>query len=232
MPVEVTDTDESRKDGIPLIESLQKVSPQLAERAVEEIRKGLELEAQKGKYKIQILFHSKRSDHNPMTWAISFWESGKRLHGGGDEMMFICRRHSDAKKIRPPMEAVTSRVVVTPTGCDGLISGGIAQLGTIVCPTCGSKHETDQIADSLHYHGDANKCAQVLEYWWRKLDCNADLYAKYRSDDPRTMLMAKTYGVWKAKQKKGLTIYPLPRIMADLNAGASALNRFKAFVTA
>lgn len=50
-------------------------------------------ELDKAKYKIEVLFHpTLRSAlaHKPFPAMITLWESGKRLHGGGDEKMYWC----------------------------------------------------------------------------------------------------------------------------------------------
>ena len=55
----------------------------------------------KAKHKIQIWFKSDRSLTKPIAFSLSAWQSGLRLHGGGDEMMFICRRHEKARHVAP-----------------------------------------------------------------------------------------------------------------------------------
>jgi hypothetical protein len=210
------------------------VSAALIAKMEEEIKVGNEKQAQKAAFKIQITFHSKRSTHLPMAWTLSFWESGKRLHGGGDEMMFVCRRHTDAPKLPPEALMAVAKMgrEVKEKGCDMLMPGILADGGIITCPRCNLTHRTEDIGDSLYYYGTAQKCAEVLEKWFRQLDSNADIFVKYRSDDPRTKVMAKSYGAYKAKVLKGMTIYPLENIIKDTAAGSSVLARFKALVTA
>lgn len=196
----------------------------------EESRKTAEEMAKKAKYKIQIWFRSTRSMHKPVAYSLSFWESGKRLHGGGDEMMFICRRHNHAPKLKPFDVAMAKKTTVR--GCDGLIPGGLADTGVIVCPHCHVKHKPDQIGDSIFYRTSIDQASVVLANWWRKLDGNADLYAKYSPEDPRSILMARNYDYRTAREKKGLTIYPLQNILKDTLSGATIESRFKAFITA
>ena len=73
----------------------------LEQKIAEENKKSAEEMAKKADYKIQIWFRSERSINKPLTYSLSFWESGKRLHGGGDEMMYICRRHKTAQTATP-----------------------------------------------------------------------------------------------------------------------------------
>lgn len=191
-----------------------------------------EIQKKKANHKIQIWFVTDRKLHGTCSYSISFWESGKRLHGGGDEMMFLCRRHEGAPKLAP-MEVVSPKANVGPRGCGKLIPGGLAELsGFVVCPHCQTKHRTDQIGDSVFYKTSIKDAAKVLADWWRKLDCDADVYVKYAPSDPRTMLMAQTMGFKKARELKGLTIYPLAHIIQDTLTGATVESRFEALLTA
>jgi hypothetical protein len=188
--------------------------------------------AEKADYKIQIWFTSDRKQSGPCSYTVSFWESGKRLHGGGDEMMFVCRRHASAPSVKP-FEAVGAKVSTTDKGCDRLIPGELVQPdGRVVCPHCQTIHRSDQIADSIFYRTDMTKASEILANWWRRLNCNADIYVKFCPTDPRVRMMADTLGVKKARQLKGLTIYPLQRIIKDTSAGASVEARFRALLTA
>jgi hypothetical protein len=201
----------------------------LQRRIIEENEKSAERMSKKADYKIQIWFKSERSMHKPVAFSLSFWESGKRLHGGGDEMMFICRRHAEAPKATPFEVAAAHKA--TERGCDLLIPGGLAQ-GIIVCPHCGLRHKPNEIGDSIFYRVSVDQAANILETWWSRLECNADLYAKYAPTDPRTALMYQNYNHRVAREKKGLTIYPLENILKDTIAGSSIHSRFKAFITA
>lgn len=204
----------------------------LIQKLAAENRKSQEEMEKKADYKIQIWFRSDRSMRHPIAYTLSFWESGKRLHGGGDEMMYLCRRHVEAPKIAPFEVAFSKKEHLGPKGCDGFIPGGLLSAGIVVCPNCHTRHDTTHIGDSIFYRQPVQKVAETLAYWWRKMDCNADIYAKYRPDDPRTMMMSQNYCPRTAREKKGLTIYPLPNILKDTMNGASVESRFKAFITA
>lgn len=204
----------------------------ILKKAAEEDKKSAAEMAKRAKYKIQIWFQSARHTQGPVTYSISFWESGKRLHGGGDEMMFICRRHDRAKPIAP-FEAVSPKAPPGSKGCGKLIPGGVAELtGVLLCPHCGTKHRTDEVGDAVLYRTSIEKASEILATWWRKLDCNADIYVKYCPTDPRVILMSKTMSPQVAREKKGLTIYPLANILKDTLVGATVESRFKALLTA
>lgn len=207
------------------------ISPELLDRIKTEVAKGKDEQEKMAEYKIQIVFSSDRSIAKPVSFSLSFWESGKRLHGGGDEMMFICRRHADAPRVTPK-DIVVPNAKATERGCDGLISGGLTQGGILVCPHCHTKHTTDQVGDSVFYRCTSDQAAHILAHWWRKLGHKADLYSKFTPTDPRTIAMRDTYGWQKARELRGLTIYPLARIIEDTSVGATVESRFKAFLLA
>ena len=189
--------------------------------------------AKKAKYKIQIWFKSDRSDRASIAFSLSFWESGKRMHGGGDEMMFVCRRHADAPAPPKHVLAAARMVNSSPNGCGAIIPGDLVQPGGhVVCPNCQMLHAAHDIADAIFYRLPVSKAATVLADWWRKLESNADIYAKYRPSDPRVAQMAKNYDPITARMKKGLTIYPLERILIDTLHGATVESRMKAFILA
>lgn len=213
----------------------EKASAIMLQRKIEaeNVKAAAEL-AKKAKYKIQIWFTSQRTSKKATAFTLSAWESGKRLHGGGDEMMFMCRRQRAAGKVTPKdVVAVGGTREATPVGCGGLISGGLAiPNGDIICPHCHTKHKTEHIGDSIYYNMTMDRASHMLGQWWYHLGGDADIYMKCRADDPRTRLMAQTMGFKKARQRKGLTIYPLAHIIKDTSAGQTLEGAFKAFLTA
>jgi len=205
----------------------------LFDRIAEAEKKNAEEMSKKAKYKIQIWFKSDRSIHKPVLYTLSAWESGKRLHGGGDEMMFLCRRHQGARKLSRFDVVASTKKDIGPLGCNKFIPGElIGPGGVVVCPHCGVRHKSDQIGDSVLYNTTVDVAARVLTDWWLRLDSNADLYAKYTPTDPRTIMMSRGYNARLAREKKGLTIYPLANIIQDTMNGSSPEARFKAFITA
>jgi len=190
----------------------------------------------KAHWKLQIWFKSDRSIHKPITFTLTFWESGKRLHGGGDESAFICRRNPNAPKpVRPPFLALGKSPFpkeASVDGCNTIIPGDQAVNGYVICPGCGVRWDTEHIADSLYYVLPVEVASTVIAEWFRKLDSDCDLYLKYRPEDVRAKMMAQTYGLAEAIRNKGLLIYPLRNIMRELAAGATLESRIKAVMLA
>ena len=132
------------------LEKVERTRRILEVRIQEEAAKSAEEMAKKADYKIQIWFKSDRSLTKPVAYTLSFWESGKRLHGGGDEMMYICRRHADAPKVTPFEVGHVAKKEIGEGGCSGLIPGGLLSPGgLVVCPHCNIRHMATQIGDSI-----------------------------------------------------------------------------------
>lgn len=188
----------------------------------------------KGKYKIQIWFKSDRSDKKPIAFSLSAWQSGKRLHGGGDEMMFLCRRHAGVRDLLPSEIAFSESHKITPgpRGCGLFIPGENSVNGRVVCPHCGANHDAEHVGDAVFFRLTVDNAVKVLVNWYRKLGGCADLYAKYTPLDPRTIMMSKAIDPRTAREKKGLTIYPWKNILEDTSNGSSLESRFRAFILA
>ena len=189
----------------------------------------------KASHKIQIWFKSDRSMKKPIAFSLSAWQSGKRLHGGGDEMMFICRRHADAPSItRSDLKHRMPDHKVEPQsrGCGLFIPGENNINDKIMCPHCGAEHKAEHIGDAVFYRLTVNDAAKVLVDWYNKLGGSVDLYAKYSPTDPRTVMMANSHSIQTARSKKGLTIYPWKNILQDVSNGSTLHSRFKAFILA
>jgi len=196
-------------------------------------KKSAEIMRAKATYKIQIWFRHNRRLFGDNQFTLSFWESGKRLHGGGDEKMFVCRRlRSAPKPNRRDAIGLMNKGDVKERGCDHLIPGALVSMGLVVCPHCGMRHDSAYLVDSVLYEMDMTKASEILEMWWRRLDGDADVYVKFAPDDPRTLVMADEMGFRKARRRKGLTIYPLAHIIKDISNGASVQSRFRSLLTA
>lgn len=185
----------------------------------------------KATYKIQIWIRSDRSVHKPLAFTLSFWESGKRLHGGGDESMWVCRK----KPTAPRPKGVAYRPEFfkkepTPEGCDSVIPGDHAVGGFVVCPQCGIRWNTEHIADSLFYRLPVETAARVIADWYHQLGDDCDLYVKFRNEDIRVRMMARTLGIKRAQEMKGLVIYPNANIIQECSGGTTVESRFKALL--
>lgn len=195
----------------------------------------------KARYKIEIQFGAGRSISalKPSIGVLLMWESGKRFHGGGDQIMYWCG-YKD---------------------CECPISTDYFANFSVACPACNRESFLDH--DSKAYHvkevkksgGNVEsfkrmpivfseryfrlppvKLAGLIENTWRRLGCNADIYLKFHPTDIRYRTMMETAkdidNMERARRLRGLSIYPLANILKDTAAGAEVRRRFLSFITA
>lgn len=178
-------------------------------------------DAKKGRFKIEVLFGSARSMHKPTPGIVCFWESGAKLHGGGDSKVYICPgKHLGANTCEAPI----------PDDGNGF--------GNLVCPKCGYVWKADQVIGEILANLSLRAWSEVLLKYFALLGHNADIYLKYAKDDIRYAAnieqSKQAHGelLSKARSEMVPSIYPLNRIIADTAAGADLAARFFAFVTA
>ncbi len=166
----------------------------------------------KAKFKIEIKFRGDRKlfGDNSIGWQV--YESGKHLHGGGDELVYWCiSRKEDG------------------TGCGAPIIGSNIIQGVALCMSCKRQINASMLTSNfvikMTMHKLATECAKL----WRKLDGSADIYCKYSREDIRYKIMEQKVGAEKARALQGLFIYPLSNIIKDCSAGASLESRLEAF---
>ena len=166
-------------------------------------------------YKIEVQFGKDRSTWKPFPGALSLFLSGTKLHGGGDEKLYMC-----------PGE-----------GCNGVIFPKERLGATVVCRTCEMMWpETELIGELLLFLTPQNWAA-VLCRMFARLEHKSDIYLKYHPTDIRYQsameLARKTGGdmVGQARRNRGLHIYPLKNIIKDTASGGDLYKRFVAFLT-
>lgn len=177
----------------------------------------------KAKFKIEIMFGKQRSTSNPTPGVMSFWASGAKLHGGGDDKLYLCPGSRLGKN-----------------QCQALLLDQYNNSQGIVCPTCGTMWRHEDVIGELFFNLPMRKWAEVIYRYYRLCDYNADIYLKHAREDIRSVSLAQVKkATWKGSQllertrdKRAKWIYPLQRIITDTQAGADLLGRFYAFLTA
>lgn len=175
------------------------------------------------KYKLEVMFGEDRSVHKPFSGVVTWWESGNKLHGGGDSKMYLCPR-----KERAGMD------------CNGFLPDSCNGLNFIVCPKCKSLWRSEEVFGEVFYRLSMKKWSDVLLSWFLKLELNADIRIKYARDDIRRAVIheqeRKLQGelLTKARsfERRSTSIYSLANIIKDTNAGAGLHARILAFVKA
>lgn len=175
----------------------------------------------KAKYKVELMFVRARSTWKPTWGAISIWESGAKLHGGGDGAMYFC----PGKKLGK-------------NDCEMPIPSYSNAMGHMVCPHCGSVWDS-KAPHNVHIGNYTMRTwAELLYKYYRVLGHDADLYLKHSPDDIRSiaaMEQERQLGgdlLTRMRNSRALHIYPLANIIKDTAAGADILSRFYAFLTA
>lgn len=190
-------------------------------------------------YKMEVHFGKNRSTHKPFPGLLTIWESGRRLHGGGDEKMYWCGWSECGKPIKSEFFG----------------------LNHVVCPTCKKEMFLDEVAKQQHidymkkegrnprdiealpivvgerlFKMSPPNIAKLLVKTFEELGRNADLYLKYHPLDIRYVGKDETTAnlnrLVQARENRQPVIYPLRRIIKDVVAGADLHARFLAMITA
>lgn len=195
------------------------------QRAVEQRLKDMDMlfgsEPRRATYKLEVIFNDERSFHHPFGGIVTLWESGNKLHGGGDTKLYLC----------PGQELKNN-------GCDGLLADTTRGLRFMVCAKCGSMWRPEQVHGEVFYKLTMGKWADVLLQWFTRLNLDADIRLKYARDDIRTVatleqerqmrgeLLAKA----RSEERMSTSIYPLTHIIKDTSNGAGLHGRILAFL--
>lgn len=167
-------------------------------------------------YKIEIMFGPKRSPQGPNNVVIQLYESGRRLNGDADDRMYWCR----------------DVVMGSNLGCGKPIPSGAIQGGVAYCPSCQKAIRADMLTGEQYHRITTQNLAAKTVTLFHDLRDNADIYCKYSPGDVRYQAVLKERGFEKARQLRGLFIYPLKNILKDISTGSSLSSRFRAFLSA
>lgn len=178
-------------------------------------------EHKKAKYKIELLFQAKRSGRTAFAGALSLWESGAKLHGGGDTKIYECPAR--AKKI---------------SDCQGLIPDASQGYGFLVCPDCKKVWKGEDVHGEVFARLTTDGWAQLVYKYFARLGHNADIYVKSPKVDIRQVAQLEQVKqmmgekLSSARTRREVYIYPLRNIIQDTSAGADLLGRFRALLSA
>lgn len=217
MPVEHTEwKNQEEVDRVPELSDEEKDALAQKMRAMDKLL----ADSGKAKYKIELMFVRARSTWKPTRGIITFWESGTKLHGGGDTSMKICPGKRLGKN-----------------DCVAFISDTTIGLGHCVCPECGTVWKGEQVIDAHIGNYTMRDWADILYKYFRLLGHNCDIYLKHSPDDIRSAAFQETQGktsdaLTGTRRRRALHIYPLANIIKDTSAGSDILTRIYAFLTA
>lgn len=201
-------------------------APVLSEEDKHEMQKRMEAldkvlaTQKKAKYKLELFFGKARSTRVAIPGALSFWESGTKLHGGGDTKVYFCPGKQQKKN-----------------DCEKIIPFAFNAYGFMVCPHCGETWKGGQVIGEVLGRHTMQDWSKLLLKYHMRLDQNCDIYLKHSPDDIRSVAareQEKTRGgeLLAKARKRALHVYPLKNIITDTLNGSDLLGRFYAFLTA
>ena len=183
------------------------------------------------KYKIEIHFNKNRTTSGPNTAAITVFESGARLNGEGDEMVYICSERDQGLALNMPN--VQDRAVIRGyDGCGNVIPGSQLRGGVAMCTNCDYIIKSESLTSTLLVNLTTKKLSVLVTDLFRKLGSDADIYIKYHPTDIRSKALNNPHALDSSRMSRGLTIYPLHNIIKDTSGGASIEGRFQALFSA
>jgi hypothetical protein len=109
---------------------------------------------------------------------------------------------------------------------------------SVVCRKCTMTWPETKLVGELFFVLTSQNWAKVLERWFLLVGSKADIYLKYHRDDIRTQAALEQERqkggdlLNKARNNRGMHIYPLHNIIRDTSNGANLQDRFLAFVRA
>lgn len=198
--------------------------------ALAERKKGIDrlLEEQGlAKYKLEVMFSHRHTGRAPTPGTVTWWESGNKLHGGGDSKMYLC-------------DNVSGHPELDGRGCKALIPDSANGLQFVVCPNCGHLWNPEYMVGEVFYRLSLQKWVDVLLMWYQRLEMRADIRVKYMRmgireaqagmKDPRIGgdLLRKSRTI----EQRLVYIYPLKNIIKDTSAGADLSGRISALLKA
>ena len=203
-------------------------------------------------YKIEVMLGKGRTLNGPNKAAVLVWESGKRMHGGGDQLMYQCMPR-DLYRLTPDnkhLDAIAPNTKMAP-GCGHFIPNsfvspqvtGFTKDGqpktqySALCPFCGREWPDMGWLTSERYGRWTMKVlSEILADIWVGMNEDplkrADIYLKYHESDIRVAAMASAETLEKARQLKGLQIYLLNSILKDTVTGKSVARAIQGFLQA
>ena len=193
------------------------------EKQVTALRKLLGDKKVVAKYKLEILFGKARSRAESTPGVMSFWHSGARFHGGGDDKLYICPGAS-----------------LKESNCHAIMQESYNVTEGVVCPACGTIWTHEAVIGELFFRLSMQNWATAVYRYFRLLEYNCDIYLKFAPEDIRTIALAQadrqtfkgSRQLEGARAKRARAIYPLHNIIKDTSAGADLLTRIHAFLVA
>lgn len=173
------------------------------------------------KYKIDLLFGRNFRLSEPSAGALSFFESGNKLHGGGDTIIHFCPGKGLGR-----------------SDCEAPILDGGHGYGFLICPECHTAWQGEQVFGQILARLTPAGWAKLVLKYFLKFGMKADIRIKYHPDDLRSAAMREQNkqkmgdDLNAVRAKRATRIYKLSALIKDTNAGADLEGRILAFIRA
>lgn len=173
------------------------------------------------KYKLELLLGKDFSMSKPCTGALSFWESGSKLHGGGDTILYVCP--GKAKGV---------------SSCEAFIPDDSQGYGFLVCHKCGTTWKGEEVSGQILARLPVAGWGQLLTKYFHRLEQKADIVLKYHPLDIRSAAASEQEKqqmgdrLMGTRNKRHVRIYTLASLLTDTTAGAEIEARILAFIKA
>jgi hypothetical protein len=195
----------------------------------------------RAKYKIEVHFGKRRSSlaHKPSPVIVLIWESGKQLHGGGDDQMCWCGYDNCGKPISSSdygyfhvvcrhcqrelfLDHDSKRKHIADLQKRGIALNNIDKIPCTV---------PERLANLT-----PSKLADLVEKTWYQLNGEADVYFKYSPYEIRFDALHETTQdlnrLEKVRRDRKPGIYLLKDILKDTSGGATLHSLFLAMIVA
>jgi hypothetical protein len=207
----------------------------------EDLKKVEEEQKDIADFKIEVMFDSRRSArlHKLVPFFVTIWESGKRLHGGGDDKMYWCGYEDCGKPIYSSdfgymhtvcrhcnrelfLDEQSKAGHIKSLRRENRRSEGIERIPTVV--------------GERFCHLPPGKIAELLAKLWYQLDGKADVYFKYSPAKIRYDKLHETTksidNLESARLQREPGIYTLKSIRKDMAGGSDVQKLFLGWVLA
>lgn len=184
-----------------------------------------DLDDARARFKLEVCFSQDRSLHKPFFGMVSVWTNGGFLHGGGDEVVYLCPTKTPGKE----GSSIT---------CGEPLHIQFVSKRVAVCPKCKSAHNPSDLVGQIMARLPLQHWVSLIHKMFTRLDCNADIVLEHvegdiRQANEKEMERDRGGEMYDAVRNRRIRIaYPLANILKDTSAGAALEGRLRAFLLA
>lgn len=178
----------------------------------------------KAKFVLDVLFNDERSNFHPFAGFVMAWTNGGALHGGGDEKVYFCPQKVERK----------GHTAI----CAAPIPPNLIKHGMGLCLACKRPSKDKDFVGEVLFKLPMGSWPKVLERYFYRLECNADIRIGVYKDDLREATAREQerqmHGdlLNKVRRDREWVRYALADLVKDGASGATLQGRLNAFLRA